>query len=314
MRISVAKESYTSEGRVAAAPSAVRSLTTRGAAVLVEQGAGSASGWPDDSYIRAGAEICPTPEELYGRADLVWKVMPPSPHEARLVREDCRVYCLGHALPPDRAGAVSRRVALDAHPAVRAAMGSIAGRIAVHAASHALQRQNGGRGLLLGGVVGVEPAEVVVIGAGDAGRAAVAASLGVGASVRVLDVDLAQLQALHQSLPGARTLVATPAAIERALAVADVVIACVRDASGVAPRVASRDHLSLMARGAVVVDLSITDGGAFESTPITDLDSPFHDVEGVVFVGVPNFAGAVPRTSSVALSAAALPMIEAALD
>src|SRR5688572_20332724 len=155
MRVGIPKETFPGEGRVAAAPSAARALVQAGHAVLVEQGAGAASGLGDDEYIRAGAEIAPTAEELYDRAELVWKVMPLSAHEARLAKQ--RVLDI---------------VALSADGVVRAAMSEIAGRLAVEAASHALQRQNGGRGLLLGGVPGVEAASVVVIGAGVAGRGA----------------------------------------------------------------------------------------------------------------------------------------------
>jgi alanine dehydrogenase len=315
VRIGVLKETFVGEGRVAATPSAVRALVADGGAVFVEQGAGAASGFADDAYIQAGAEIAPTAEEVFDRAEAVWKVLPPSPHEARLLRPGQHLFALLHRLS---AGVGTPPQGVHPHDllaseAVRAAMSEIAGRLSVEAASHALQRQNGGRGLLLGGVPGVEPAELVVIGAGVAGSGAAVLAAAVGASVRVLDTDVTRLRALAARVPGLRTSIATPAAVERALAFADVVIAAVRDEQGGAPRVATRDHLALMQPGSVVVDLSITDGGAFASTPVTDLEVPAVEVDGVVHIGVPNFPGAVPRTASSALSQAALPLVRGVL-
>lgn len=303
MRIGIPKETFVGEGRVAATPSAARALIVAGHAVLVEQNAGAASGHPDDEYLRAGAELVPTAEDLYDRAGLVWKVMPPSPHEARLARDPAAVL--------DVVGLAARS------DGVRAAMSEIAGRLAVEAASHALQRQNGGRGLLLGGVPGVEPAEVVIIGAGVAGAGAALLAQAMGASVLVLDTDVARLRALR----GLRSALATPHAVERILAKADVVIVAVRDGGETPPRVATRDHLPLLQPGAVVVDLAVAErgyyregrGGGFDCTPITTLDEPSCEVDGVVFIGVPNFPGAVPRTSSSALAHAALPVVLASL-
>jgi alanine dehydrogenase len=289
MRIGIPKETFPGEGRVACAPSAARALAQAGHVVLVEQGAGAASGLGDDEYIRAGAEIAPTAEEIFDRADVVWKVMPLSAHEARLAKQRVLDY-----------------PSLAADETVRAAMSEIAGRLSVEAASHALQRQNGGRGLLLGGVPGVEAASVVVVGAGIAGRGAASLAAAMGAVVRVLDVDVTRLRGLS----GVQTVLATPHTVERALALADVVIAAVRAPDGGVPVVATRAHLALMQPGAVVVDLAC---GAFESTPATTLDAPAEEVDGIVHIGVPNFPGAVPRTASVALSQAALPVVLRAL-
>jgi alanine dehydrogenase len=309
MRISILRETTWGEARVSAVPSAVRALVAAGHSVLVEQHAGLASGFADDEYIRAGAEISPTAEEAVDRAELIWKVLPPSDHEARLLRPGQRVAALFHALPTPTVEGVTR-VALEADPAVRVAMGEIGGRLAVEAASVALQRQNGGRGLLLGGLPGVEAARVCVLGAGTAGAVAARLAAAMGAGVDVLDVDVDRLRALHS--PGLRTRMATAHQVERALADADVVVAAVRTPDG-APRLATRAHLALMQPGAVVVDLSILDGGAFESTPRTTLDAPTAIVDGIVHIGVPNLAGAVPRTASVALSQAAFPVVRAAL-
>ncbi len=299
MHIGILRETWPGEGRVAVSPSAARALRAAGAHVLVEQNAGAASGWSDDAYIAAGADIVPTAEEIFHRSDLLVKVMPLDAHERTLLRPSTDLWDLA-------------RMAAAA-PSVRAASSEIAGRLAVEAASHALQAQAGGRGLLLGGVPGVDPAEVVILGVGVAGSVAALLAHAMGASVRVLDTDVMALRALR----GVPSRVATPHAVERALATADVVIAAVRDASGGrAPRLATRAHLALMQPGAVVVDLAIDaelpdGGGAFESTPVTTLEDPAREVDGIVHVGVPNFCGGVPRTSSPALSQAALPLLVA---
>lgn len=314
MRISIPRESGEGEWRVAATPSAIRALVQANHEVWVEQSAGSASGFGDDEYIRAGASIAPTAEEAFGRADWVWKVLAPSPHEITLLHAGQTVAALLHASPPLPTivqGFALERIEIAGEHPVLAAMSEIAGRLGVEAASLALSKTRGGLGILLGGVPGVAPARVVVIGAGVAGRAAAETAVAVGADVEVLDVEVGRLRSFR--VVGARTLHATPHAIERSLVGADVVIAAVRDGSPKAPRVATRAHLALMQPGAVVVDLSIIDGGAFESTPTTTPDEPTRVVDGIVHVGVPNLAGSVPRTASVALSQASLPFLLAAL-
>ena len=324
--IGVLRETWPGEARVGATPSTVRSLVVAGHPVIVEQSAGVASGYADDDYIRAGAEIAPTAEETIDRAAVLWKVLRPSAHEVSLLRSRAQgvdrpahaVLALMHAGPELPEGvtvyaAERLRDGSGARP-VLAAMSEIAGPLAVGMAAAALGRASGGRGLLLGGVAGVPPAEVVVIGAGVAGRGAAGLAAAMGASVTLLDVDLARLRAVvgPGGIPGLRTMLATPHAVERVLAYADVVIAAVHDGSGVAPRVAGRAHLALMQPGAVVVDLSVTDGGAFASTPTTTLDAPGRVVDGVVHVGVPNLAGNVPRTASQAYAQAALPFVHEA--
>ncbi len=307
MRVAIPRETFEGEARVAASPSAVRALVSSGHEVWVEQSAGLDSGFADDEYIRAGAQVAPTPEECFDRGELVWKVLRPSSHELTLLRPGQRVAACQHA-GEAYAGAIHlERTEVNGRRPVLEAMSEIAGRLAVEQASTALSRQHGGRGLLLGGVPGVEPARVVIIGAGTAGRAAASLAAAVGAAVTVLDSDIGKLRSLR--LPGAQTRWATPHELERALVVADVVIAAVRANDGDVPRVATRAHLSLLEPGSVVVDLSIVDGGAFESTPLTTLDRPTAVVDGIVHVGVPNLAGGVPRTASIALSQASTPLI-----
>lgn len=313
MRVAIPRETAEGEGRVAASPSAVRALVSAGHELRVEQGAGVPSGFSDDEYIRAGAQIAPTAEECLDHGELVWKVLRPSVHEARGLRPGQRVAACFHAGPAAEGYVplpLERLRAPSGAAPVLAAMSEIAGRLAVDAATVALAAPSGGRGILLGGVPGVAPARVVVLGAGTAGRVAARVAAAVGADVEVLDVDVERLRSLHGA--GVRTLWATPHHVERALVHADVVIAAVRDERGAAPRLATRAHLALMQPGAVVVDLSITDGGAFESTPRTTLEAPAALVDGIVHIGVPNFAGGVPRTASLALSQAALPFILAA--
>lgn len=308
MYIGIPRETGPQEGRVAASPSAARSLVAGGHAVLVEQSAGLASGFGDDDYIRAGAEIVPTAEEVFDRAGLLWKVLRPSAHEATLLKPGQILAALLHRGPPLPDGVRGLALEQAGDGRVLAAMSDIAGRLAVEAASVALQRPNGGRGLLLGGVPGVPRAAVVVLGAGTAGRGAASLAAAMGADVTVLDTDLGRLRAL----PHLRTLLATPHAVERATAEADVILGAVRDAAGAAPRLLTRGHLALLQPGAVLVDLSILDGGAFESSTETTLDAPSKLVDGIVHIGVPNFAGGVPRTASLALGQAALPFVLAA--
>ncbi|MBM4390439.1 MAG: alanine dehydrogenase [Deltaproteobacteria bacterium] len=307
MRVAIPRESFEGEARVAASPSAVRALVSAGHEVWVEQSAGLDSGFADDEYIRAGAQVAPTAEECFDRGELIWKVLRPSPHEHTLLRPGQRVAACQHAGDAYPGAVYLERMEVNRRRPVLEAMSEIAGRLAVEQASVALSRQHGGRGLLLGGVPGVEPARVVVIGAGTAGRAAAGLAAAVGAAVTVLDSDIGALRALR--LPGVQTRWATPHELERALVAADVVIAAVRAEDGTVPRVASRAHLSLLEPGSVVVDLSIVDGGAFESTPVTTLDRPTAVVEGIVHVGVPNLAGGVPRTASIALSQASAPLV-----
>ena len=311
MRVGIPRETGDGEGRVAASPSAVRTLCAAGHELWLEQGAGTPSGFSDDEYIRAGASIAPTAEEVFDRAQWVWKVGAPSPHEDTLLKSGTIVMALQHAAPAGRWRwlPLERARAADGSLPVLAAMSEFAGRLAVDAATVALA--SGGRGILLGGGPGVEASRVVVIGAGVAGANAARVACAVGADVEVLDTDVSRLRALR--LPGVRTLLATAHQVERALVHADVVIVAVRDAEGGCPRVATRSHLALMQPGAVVVDLSIVDGGAFESTPVTTLEAPAALVDGIVHIGVPNFAGGVPRTASLALSQAALPFVLAAL-
>ncbi len=311
MRVGIPRETGEGEGRVAASPSAARSLCAAGHEVWVEQGAGAASGFPDDEYIRAGASISPTAEEVFDRAAWVWKVGAPTTHERTLLRADHTVAALLHGVggPPCTWLALERCRAADGTLPVLAAMSEIAGRLAVDAATVALA--SGGRGILLGGVPGVEPSRLVVIGGGVAGATAARVASAVGADVQVLDIDVSRLRGLR--LPGVSTLLATAHQIERALLHADVVIAAVRQDDATCPRIATRAHLALMQPGAVVVDLSILDGGAFESTVPTTLDKPTTLVDGIVHIGVPNFPGGVPRTASLALSQAALPFVLAAL-
>jgi alanine dehydrogenase len=313
MRVGIPRETGDGEGRVAAAPSAVRTLAAGGHEVWVEQAAGEASGFPDHEYIRAGATIAPTAEECFDRAELVWKVGAPDPHESTLLRPGHVVAALLHAAEPApwRGVALERARARDGSLPVLASMSEIAGRLAVDAATVALASPSGGRGILLGGVPGVQASRVVVLGAGVAGTSAARVASAVGADVQVLDVDVARLRALR--VPGVRTLLASAHEVEGALVHADVVIAAVRDDGPRCPLLATRAHLSLMQPGAVVVDLSIVDGGAFESTPVTTLDAPAQVVDGIVHIGVPNFAGGVPRTASLALSQSALPFVLALL-
>lgn len=300
--LGVPRETLPWEARVAATPAAVHALRRQGTPVLVEQEAGAASGFSDEDYLRAGAEIAPTAEELYDRCRWIWKVLRPDGHELTLIRPDHTLLCLLHPRP-DRP-LPCRAVALEAWERdgirpVLAAMSAIAGRLALLHAAQALQHP-AGCGLLPGGTPGVEPARLLILGAGTAGRSAAALGLALGADVTLLDPRLSALTAAHA--PGLRTLLYSPAALERALAAAHLVVAAPR---GHEAPLAGRGHLALMPQGAVIADLAVDATPAFSTTPITAPGHP-QDVDGILHIGIPNLAGLVPRTSSAAFSAAAL--------
>jgi alanine dehydrogenase len=302
-QVGIPRETGPGEGRVAATPSAVAVLAKQ-CVVRVEQDAGIASGFSDEDFIRAGAEIVPTAEELYGRSSLIWKVLRPYGHELSLLKPGHTVAGLlymGEALPEGVQELALEKWEQQGVRPVAQGLGAISGRLAIQQAAIALST---GKGIFLGGVPGVEPARVLVIGAGLAGRAAAEAALALGAMVTVLDY-----QPCLYGLPGCRTLMTTPATVERCLGEADVVVVAVRAKEGRAPRIASRGALALMQQGSVVVDMSITEGGGMASTPVTSLENPVAVVEGICHIGVPNLAGAVPRTASVAMAQGALARI-----
>ena len=326
MIIGVPAEITAYEGRVALTPAGARALTRAGHSVLVQEGAGDASGLTDDDYVRAGAELVPTPEEVWGRAEQLWKVQAPLEAEWPMMRAEQTLVAFLHLAANPKLGAALAQAGLtalalelvsDGHGALPllTPMSEIAGRLAVQAGAMCLSHLHGGRGLLLGGATGVEPARVLILGGGVVGESAALAALGVGADVIVLDNRLPRLRAVDARLGGrAKTLFASTGNLERALGEADLVIGAALVPGARTPRLIRRDTLSLMKPGAGIVDVAVDQGGVAETTRPTTHAEPCYVVDGVVHSAVPNLPGAVPRTATCALQNVTLPYAQALAD
>jgi alanine dehydrogenase len=286
--------------------------------VVVEQNAGSGSGIPDAEFIGAGAEIVPTAEDVWGRADMIWKVKEPIAAEYPKIRSGQILYTYLH-LAPDRAqtdalidsGSVAFAYetiqSADGSLPLLAPMSEVAGRLSIQAGAHCLERHQGGRGVLLGGVPGVPPGRVMVIGGGIVGLNAVRMAVGLGADVTVLDVNIDRLRWFDNTFHGrVKTLYSSAHNLELALGVADLVIGAVLVAGARAPHLVTREHLSLMQPGAAIVDVAVDQGGCVETTHATTHADPTFVVDNVVHYCVANMPGAVARTSTFALNNATL--------
>ena len=327
MIVGVALESSSDENRVALTPPGVWALTQRGHEVLVHSGAGQASRFSDEEYREAGAHVAYDREEVFGRAELLLKVARPEPDEARLLGRRQAVLAFQHmaaaqhgvleTLVAGGAALIGYEVVEDAQGdlPILHAMSEIAGKLAVHVAAHFLETRRGGRGILLGGAAGIPAAHVVVMGAGVVGLWAARTALGNGAQVTLLDSSLAALRRADEMLGQAVvTEVAHAHTIDRATRFADVLIGAVLVRGARSPLVVTRDMVQRMRPGAVVVDLSIDQGGCVETSHPTTLADPIF-VEGeVTHYAVPNMTSAVARTASLALSYAALPFIQSLAD
>ena len=304
MKLGVPRETAQDEYRVALTPSAVRTLRSH-ATVLVQQDAGADAGFLDDDYLRAGAELVPTAEELWDRSERVIKVRAPTPAE---LEYGGAVACFVGLAPVPADTIAWEQVAYGprSRPVLRP-MSELAGRLAVLAGARALGREQGGRGVLLANVPGVGAGRVVVIGAGVVGSAAVSTALALGAEVVVFDTDLEALRLVR----GAHTRLMDDWALEQELGRADLVIGAVasHEPGRPSPVVMQWEHVSLMQPGSVLVDVSIDRGGCAETTPLTSLSDPFRVVQGVVHVGVPNLPSSAAATASAALSDALAPLL-----
>lgn len=320
MRVGVPKEIKPFEFRVGLTPEAVREFVAAGHEVFVEAGAGTGLDASDHSYTSAGAKVLGTAAEIFATADLIVKVKEPQPSEWVLLREKQILFAYLHlaADPAQAKGLLASGCTAIAFETVTgpdgaslpllAPMSEVAGRLSVEAAGMALQRHRGGRGVLLGGVPGVPPARVVILGGGIAGTQAALMATGLGAEVSILDRSMPRLRQLDLVFRGrARTRVASAAAIEEEVLGADVVIGAVLVPGGSAPKLVARPMLARMKPGAVLVDLSIDQGGCFETSRPTIHADPTYVVDGIVHYCVANIPGIVPRTASVALSSAVLP-------
>jgi alanine dehydrogenase len=323
MKIGVPTETKTDENRVALTPPGVHELVLAGHTVLVQAGAGEGSRITDEEFADGGATIVGTAAEVWRDAELVCKVKEPQPSEFPHLRPGLILFTYLHlAAYPEVANALlGASVTAIAYETVQDAQGrlpllapmsEIAGRMSVQVGAHFLEREAGGRGILLGGCPGVEPAKVVIIGAGMAGANAATIARGMEADVTLFDVNLDRLRSFDAIYRGAiKTRVANALDVERAATEADLVIGAVLLAGARAPRVLTRTSISRMKPGSVVVDISIDQGGCFETSRETKHSDPVYEVDGVLHYAVGNIPGAVPRTSTMALTNVTLPYVTA---
>ncbi len=325
MRIGVPREIKVHEYRVGLVPAGVRELTAAGHEVIVESGAGDGIGLSNAEYRAAGAAIAPNAAEVFERAQLVVKVKEPQPAECQMLRAGQVLFTYLHlaADPAQARGLIASRATAIAYETVTRSgslplltpMSEVAGRMSIQVGAACLQKANGGRGVLLGGVPGVPPAKVVILGGGVAGTHAAEMAVGVRADVTVVDRSVDRLRELS-SLFGAslRTAYSTLETIARLVREADLVIGAVLIAGAAAPKLVSRAMLATMQPGSVLVDISIDQGGCFETSHPTTHAQPTFVVDGVVHYCVANMPGAVARTSTFALTNATLPYVRMLAD
>ena len=326
MQIGVLKEIKTEENRVSMTPSGVEILARAGHRVMIEQNAGLGSGLDDDQYRAAGAEIAATPEAIYAQAELVLHVKEPQTQEYGLIRPGQILFTYFHfaasesltrAMLASGAVCIAYETVTDRQGALPllTPMSEVAGRMAAQEAARCLERTQGGRGVLLGGVTGVEPAVVLVLGGGMVGTEAARIASGLGASVYLLDLSLPRLRHLAETLPkNCIPLMSSPAAIRELLPRADAVIGAVLIHGARTPRLITREMLALLRPGAVLVDVAIDQGGCFETSRPTTHDQPVYEVDGILHYCVGNMPGAVPLTSTRALTNATLPYVRTLAD
>jgi alanine dehydrogenase len=319
MKVGVPKEIKTHEYRVGLTPGAVREYVAAGHTVYVETNAGAGIGATDDIYRKAGANILGTAREVFAASEMIVKVKEPQPSEWVQLRENQILFTYLHLAPDPKqtngliesgCSAIAYETVTDAHGGLPllAPMSEVAGRLAIEAAGTALKRHSGGRGLLIGGVPGVRPARIVVIGGGVVGTHAARMAVGLGAEVTIIDRSLPRLRELDELFKGrARTRFSTIETIEEEVFAADVVIGAVLVPGASAPRLVSRAMLSSMRKGSVIVDVAIDQGGCFETSRPTTHADPTFEVDGIIHYCVANMPGAVPLTSSQALNNATLP-------
>jgi alanine dehydrogenase len=321
MRIGVPKEIKVHEYRVGMTPAGVAEAVHRGHDVLVETGAGLGIGVEDDAYTQAGAEIASDAQAVFAAADLIVKVKEPQAAERKMLRENQVLFTYLHLAPdPDQTRellasgvtAVAYETVTDADgglPLLRP-MSQVAGRMAVQAGAHCLEKEAGGRGVLLSGVPGVAPGKVTVIGGGVVGANAALVALGMGADVTVLDKNLVAMRNLeHRMGSGLKTIYSNRHTLEEHVAAADLVIGAVLVPGAAAPKLITRDMIKTMKPGAALVDVAIDQGGCAETSKPTTHADPTFIVDGVVHYCVANMPGAVAHTSTYALSNATLPFV-----
>ncbi len=326
MRVGVPKEIKSNENRVGLVPASVRELIHHGHSVLVESKAGWGIGFEDDAYVAAGAKIANTADEVFANSDMIVKVKEPQKNEIARLTDKHLLFTYLHLAPdPEQAkGLMSSGCTAVAYETVTNARGGlpllspmseVAGRMAVQVGAHCLEKRQGGMGVLLGGVPGVPAAKVVILGGGVSGTNAARMAMGLEAHVVVIDKSLSRLYDLDLQF-GSRlhTVFSTRDAIEKHVLEADLVVGAVLVPGAAAPKLVTRDMVKRMRRGSVMVDISIDQGGCFETSKATTHDNPTYIVDDVVHYCVANMPGAVARTSTFALNNATLPFVLALAD
>ncbi|WP_417606575.1 alanine dehydrogenase [Primorskyibacter flagellatus] len=326
MKIGCPTEIKPQEFRVGVTPNAAHEAVQHGHEMLIQAGAGTGAGFTDEDYIAAGARIIETAEEVYASVDMIVKVKEPQATERKMLREGQVLFAYLHLAPdPEQtkdlmasgATCIAYETVTDSRGGLPllAPMSEVAGRLAPQSGASALQKANGGSGVLLGGVPGVRPANVVIVGGGVVGTAAARVAAGMGANVTVLDRSIPRLSYLDDVFMGRLT---TQYSDQHSLATllprADMVIGAVLIPGAAAPKLISREQLSLMQPGSVLVDVAIDQGGCFETSKATTHQDPIYDVDGIIHYCVANMPGAVARTSTIALGNATMPFMLALAD
>ena len=319
MIVGILKEIKAEENRVCMTPAGVEIMGQNGHTVLVEKNAGKGSGFNDKAYETAGAEIVATPQEIFKRAKMVMHVKEPLPAEYNLIRKDQIVFTYLHLAAAEeltkvliKSGSISIAYETiqkdDRSLPLLTPMSEVAGRMAIQQGAKYLEMAQGGHGILLGGVPGVDPGTVVIIGGGIVGVNAAKMACGLGAKVYILDMNLERLRYLSDVMPSnCFLLMSKPSTVRRLIKEADVVVGAVLIPGAKAPKLLTRQMLKTMKKGAVLVDVAIDQGGCFETSKATTHSNPIYKVDGVVHYCVANMPGAVPKTSTLALTNATLP-------
>jgi alanine dehydrogenase len=321
MLIGVPKEIKNHEYRVGLTPAVVRELKANGHSIIVENDCGAGIGLENDQYVSAGAEVVNSAAEIFARADMVLKVKEPQSAECKMLRQGQILFTYLHLAPdPEQTRLlVESGATCIAYETVTGAgntlpllapMSEVAGRMSIQEAAVCLEKSKQGSGILLGGVPGVEPANVVVIGGGVVGLNAARMAVGLGANVTILDRSIARLKQIDEAFDGRiKTLFSTTEAIENQIKTADAVIGAVLVAGAAAPKLVTREMLSLMKKGSVLVDVAIDQGGCFETSRATTHADPTYIVDGIIHYCVANMPGGVARTSTFALNNATMPFV-----
>ncbi len=319
MIVGILKEIKSEENRVCMTPAGVEVMKQNGHTVLVEKNAGMGSGFNNKAYTTVGAEIVDTAKEIYQRAEMVMHVKEPLPAEYELIRKDQIVFTYLHLAAAEKltdvlvkSGSISIAYETiqksDGSLPLLTPMSEVAGRMAIQQGAKYLEMAQGGHGVLLGGVPGVDPGTVLIIGGGVVGINAAKMACGLGAKVYVLDMNLERLRYLSDVMPSnCFLLMSKPTTVRRLIKEADVVVGAVLIPGAKAPKLLTRQMLKTMKKGAVLVDVAIDQGGCFETSKATTHGKPIYKVEGVVHYCVANMPGAVPKTSTLALTNATLP-------